>query len=99
MAGAIVDWPLEVPSPLATELPAAGHIGLVLTLQPVGDDKIRLRVDEVTRAGSGWIFNCLSTHVDYDRDAVLNLQLSQEQFAEIGFNLLLTLTVHHKQKR
>ncbi len=68
-----------------------GAGGLALSILPIGEDKIRLVVEEVRRTESGWALEALSTHNDYDREKLTAMGLSAEQFGEIGFNVVLSL--------
>jgi hypothetical protein len=70
-------------------------MGVVVTLLPVADDRLRLTFDDVSPLMmvdvEAWKREGLFTHRDFDASALSALNLSQAQFAEIGENLLMRL--------
>jgi hypothetical protein len=77
--------------------------GVIAFIQEQKDEKIRLVFNDAEASGESenpnWKHRALFTSNTYDADAIKNLSLSKEQYAEIGENLvirLLTLGGHLK---
>lgn len=68
--------------------------GVVTYLENLSSDEIRLVMDDVnshTDKSSEWFKTVLFTHNDYQAKELFELNLSQEQFAYIGENLVIRL--------
>ena len=71
--------------------------GVTAFIQKEDDGNLRLVLNDVIATSSGespdWRHNVLFTSNTYDEDLLKNCNLSNEQFAEIGQNLIMRLLV------
>ena len=68
--------------------------GVVTYLEEIDERVLRLVMDDVSSSSETeniWAREMLFTHNDYDASSIADLSLSQEQFAEIGENLVMRL--------
>ncbi len=69
----------------------------------IKDDEARLIFDDVIAEGErnpkSWKYRTLFTWNDYSAEKVLDSELSDEQYQEIGFNLMARLGAIHKTKK
>src|SRR5262245_8012992 len=74
---------------------SSAETGVVATLTPGTDNRIRLTLDDVSTElmldAVTWKHVRLFTYREYDSAALQDLRLSREQFAEIGENILIRL--------
>jgi hypothetical protein len=75
----------------ARTVAAPGERGLVVSVRALDEGRIRLVVEQVTRAEGGWKDGSLTTYKDFDGNKLSRMDLSSEEYAEVGFNLLVTL--------
>lgn len=67
-------------------------VGVVSYLCDHDDGSIRLIMDDVRGSSENpvqWDQICLFTHFDFDAQKLNSLQLSQEEYARIGENIIL----------
>jgi hypothetical protein len=68
--------------------------GVVAYIQEIEDSKTMLTFDDVSsenNLSTNWSKEVLYTSKSYDSNAIENMNLTKEQFAEIGENLIIRL--------
>ena len=85
---------------MTQRLSSLADMGVVATLTPTPAGRLRLTFDDVrtvpTLDAITWRRVGLFTHTDFDSTAAQNFDLTREQLAEIGENLLLRLFAQHE---
>jgi hypothetical protein len=91
-SGALVCVPGKpLPKPRDVDDGVRSEHGLCVCLVDEGNGKVRLVLDEVTRAGSAWTTKMFYTHKRYPKKSVVNHSLTEKQLAEIGEAVLVRL--------
>jgi uncharacterized protein YjiS (DUF1127 family) len=74
---------------------ARGKVGLVCSIVERPDGQLRLIIDDAERTegmdSQSWRTTALFTWQDYDRSGFLGSDLSDEQLADIGLNIVARL--------
>jgi hypothetical protein len=75
--------------------------GVVWCLRELGKGKLGLVLDDVSNESkmtSGpWEHSVLFTWQDFDEKEIMELELSEKNLAEIGFNVLARLVALHRE--
>lgn len=74
--------------------------GVVCCLRELPSGEVRLIIDDVanqsSRTSGSWEHRALFTCKDFEAMAIAELQLSEHELAEFGFNVLARLVAHRK---
>lgn len=77
-----------------------GNDGVVCSLREIESGRLRLVLDDVKNEGKGnrgpWAHHVVFTFKDFDVEEIDNLQLSETELAEFGFNVLARLVALRK---
>lgn len=74
--------------------------GVVCCLRELPSGEIRLTIDDVanqsSRTSGPWEHRALFTHKDFEAKAIVGLQISEHELAELGFNIFARLFARGK---
>jgi hypothetical protein len=74
----------------------AGNLGLAVSIVAGEGDKVRLLIEDIERLDSGWVPRSLYTYRDHDGHRVVEMTLSEKEYADIGVSIMARLAAHMK---
>ena len=83
---------------MGTDESIRASTGVVCCLRELPSGEVRLTIDDVanqsSRTSGPWEHRALFTCKDFEAKAIAGLNLSEQELAELGFNVLARLVAH-----